>query len=268
MTSRKRVLVVGFWFLLIFVFALPVLAVTIAVDGDPSDWSGISAEATDLNEPGVPDGNDLSGFYITHDAINLFFRLETQTAVDYSGSQSVYICMDTDNNSATGGAFSQCDGNESTSMSGVDYLIFGSPFFGPFSYQLRQCGAGATQWFQCTQVSGAVVENAWSSQTTEISLRFADLSFDPSTCTTSSPCPIPLASYFDNGDTAPDDNVPDSGQVVSEVNCDGICAPSAISLGAFATDRSDPVVPFSVVTALLFTIVGTGIAVYRRLRIR
>ncbi len=224
-------------FLLAAVFIGLVFAATITIDGDPSDWpgtedctigaAGCPRVAGDPDETGVgdiPNQWDIENVYMTNNATTLFWRFDTYSDTNHNISTEIFICMDTDALTTTGGSISQCDGAPSTSMDGVDYVL--DIYRGNPLVDLLSCPDTGTTIADCSVVTTATVSVASSSSTTEVSVLLSDLDINSTTCDPQ-PCDITASVYFDNGDTPPDDNVPDSGQFTPTV---GGGSPTAITL--------------------------------------
>jgi len=76
-------------------------ATTITVDGNPADWPGGAFLTTDPNDAMEP-GGDLSDIYFTNDTTYLYWRFDTYAETNWMELNTVFICMDTDNNQSNG----------------------------------------------------------------------------------------------------------------------------------------------------------------------
>jgi hypothetical protein len=101
---------------LIALFAFePVGAATITVDGDTSDWSGISAlgeDSRDMDNPNI----DLKAGYATNDSANLYLRIDVYGEIDRSTCW-YYVYFDTDRDTSSGFKSGWCG-------IGADYRIY------------------------------------------------------------------------------------------------------------------------------------------------
>lgn len=184
-----------------------VYAVNITVDGikDPS-WSGGGGQTpgvqNDANEAGITDGYDVEQFLYTNNTTDMFFAIDTYANTIYSGTPfpTVVICLDTDNNVATGGSYANCNG-----MSGIDRSIVLTGFSGTLLSQLYDGDPNTG-----TDITGtATMSQAYATDFTEVSVDLASLGLTGAACVND----IQAAIYFDNGITDPDDNTPDTGLI-------------------------------------------------------
>lgn len=81
----------------LFGVALPAAAATITLDGQTGDWAGIPPV---VEEPGdITTGPDIAAAYLTHDATNLYLRMDIAQMV---GGTALHVGIDADRNIATG----------------------------------------------------------------------------------------------------------------------------------------------------------------------
>ncbi len=215
-------------------------AITITVDGvRESAWDGVAGQTpgsvSDPNESTITDGYDIARFQWTNDQTNMYFLIETYTNTITAGDPlpAVYVCMDTDNNTATGDTYANCNG-----MTGIDRSL--SIFSNEVSVRL---GAPLTTTILVGSGTRAV-------QTTisEISVTLSHLGFSAGTC----PPVIPTAIYFDNGIADPDDNVPDSGTFAI-----GCGSPTAVTLDSLqAQPTTSPILPVALIGVSAAALIG------------
>lgn len=203
--NKKLTVSVSLSLFMIFLFASVVSAVTIVVDGTKeSGWAGTVGDptglVTDVNEPTIPDGVDIEGFLYTNDSTNLYLGIDTYTTttVSPSGLFAPYmvLCFDTDNNNATGGSSSQCDG-----ISGVDRSLLLQANGSGFDVTVYDGVPGGP-------TIGATTSIATAGDFTEVSIDLVSMGLGNGVCSTSN---VEGLVYFDNRTTAPDDNNPDAG---------------------------------------------------------
>ena len=139
-------------------FALPVFARTITIDGNGADWVGSSIPA--ISDPDevliLVNRMDVSQVLYTNNVTNLFFRIDTYASTTNWPVGFAFICLNTDNNLATGGSIDQCE--DVGSQVGVDYVLRvirvppGAPItIGGFLYS---CPNGAVVvTFDCTNIT-------------------------------------------------------------------------------------------------------------------
>lgn len=204
-------------------FASAVYAITIAVDGTKEAvWTtGENGQTpgsqTDLNEGGITDGYDIEEFLWTNDQTNMYFLFDTYASTIWTGNPepTVILCIDTDNNTSTGGSYANCN-----NMSGIDYSveIFRDPILGlrVIVYQGDPVNG--------TAVAGGTVASV--GDVTEISVALSDLGMD-SVCQGG----MRSAIYFDNGIGDPDDTTPDTGTF--ELICG---SPTAVEVNALGSE--------------------------------
>ncbi len=82
-----------------FGVALPAMAATITLDGDPSDWAGIPPIVNEPGDSSPPGSPDIATAFLTHDTNNLYARVDMTAMV---GATVLYISIDADQNIATG----------------------------------------------------------------------------------------------------------------------------------------------------------------------
>jgi hypothetical protein len=248
-----------------------VLATSITVDGDPSDWPGaddcaimtngcprvINDPKNDVNYTEEPTGTtyyypkwDIGNVYATNDTSNFYWRMDTYSDTALSGSAFIYICMDTDQDTSTGGEISQCEGAPSTSMSGVDYILYliAVPVHGAYLYQ---CPDTATEFANCSlSATGSI---GVMTHTIETSIPLSNVGIDTNRT-------ISVATYFDNADSPSDDNVPDSGQLAVMI---GTGSPTAVTLSTIDAGPALAGWPaFALVVAMVAG--GAGLFVWKR----
>jgi hypothetical protein len=258
-----------------------VLALTITVDGDILDWTpsgGGPNDAlvhSDAHEADIPDLWNISDLFFTNNSSTIFFRWDTFDNTDYLGTFQL-LCIDIDPNASpvTGGSIAQCNGQAGVPMTGVDYIVRivdGGPNNGG-SMQLRRCATGVLLWQSCTIVSGSVLQFAFATSHSELSVRLQDIGYvSPFTgCPNgqgSQPCTTHIGLYFDNGATPPDDNVPDTGDIVVLIGCGGPgnCSPTAITLNSLqAQPTTSPIVPVALVGVSALALIGVVFVARRR----
>ena len=230
MRNLRLILLVGLLALLLG-SPQPSYATAITVDGNPSDWPAgafLATDPADVIEPStsanVPDV-DISNFYFTNSTTTLYMRFDTYGTPtrweDISGGDpQVRICLDTDDNIATGATISVCQNQQ-----GVNFqvLLTGT---GPSSLTAtaRACAAICNGAF----VSGVMAATAGN--VTEVSIPLSGLGINTNRI-------IRTAVYFDNRETPNDDNTPNSGTFGTIVGCTNPtpCSPTAITLSSFST---------------------------------
>ncbi len=228
------------------------LAWTIVVDGTrESTWMiggangpGIQADQdeTGINNNGV----DLSLFGWTNDVTYYYFLIETYSTTTWIQAPprpQIVICLDTDNNVGTGSFYNNCN-----DMSGIDrYITLNQGTVPP--------GVTVYDSSFSTQISTTPLVSS-TNNVTELGILNTALGFDGSNCGL-----VPLAVYFDGGNTDIDDNVPNSGQLT------GTCGPpTAVTLSDIsARPQTNSALLFVAVGLLL--LVGAGWT-FRRVRVR
>lgn len=230
-------------------------AFAITVDGSTADWGAVAATATDPSEAGIlQDGRDVLGVWVTTDATKMYFRVDTHTTTLWRSVPSdwAWICLNTDNNTATGTSYPTiCSG-----MTGIDYVL-----------ELRGAGVGTRTLYSCTTdpggncntpVGGAVTEGAAAGLTTEASVLLSNLGNLGSGCSTA--LTVPLAIYWDGANEDIDDHVNDSTPFNVTIPC-----PTAVTLSnvsASAESNGLPVLPI----AAMGLVAVAGIVVVTRRR--
>jgi hypothetical protein len=221
-------------------------AITIVVDGiREAAWNGSGGQTpgtvTDPNEAAITDGYDIQTFQWTNDQTNIYFLFETYANTIYTGfpAPTIVICFNTDNNTATGGAYANCN-----NMTGIDRSVTIS-------------AAGVTVF---DGIPGGTVLGTGTRATvntiTEVSVSLSLFGFGPGTC----PSVIPAAIYFDNGITDPDDNVPDTNPTT--VSCGG---PTAVTLSSLqAQPTTSPVLPVALVGVSAAALIGVVFLIRRK----
>ena len=242
-----------------------VFATVITVDGDPSDWPGandctIMADGCPrvANDPydveyqstNYPEW-DVENVYVTNDTSNLYWRMDTYSDTQLSGSAFVYICMDTDQDTSTGGEVSQCDGTPATNMLGVDYVLELRQSGPTHTAYLYQCSNGDTSFADCSYSSAGAA--AVMTNTVEASVSLSDIGVDTNRA-------ISIGTYFDNADNPTDDNIPDAGQIAVLI---GEGSPTAITLSAIDAGPALAGLPaFAMVIAAV--VGGAGLFIWKR----
>ena len=222
-------------------------AITILVDGNRElawDGSGGQTPGTvlDVNEGAITDGYDLRRVQWTNDQTNMYFLFETWANTIFTGfpAPTIVVCLDTDNDTATGGAYANCNGmtgiNRSITISAAGVSVFsGAP--------------GSTFLGSGTAVTVGII--------TEASVPLSLLGYSTGAC----PPNVPSAIYFDNGIVDPDDNVPDTPGRVN-INCGG---PTAVTLSSLqAQPTTSPVLPVALVGVSAAALIGVVFLIRRR----
>jgi len=193
-------------------------AVTIVVDGAVADWGAISPIAADTNEGAIDPKWNIDKVYWTADLSFLYWRVDTFGSptnwFPFTGEPFMWFCMDTDNSTSTGVTILQCD-----NMQGVDYYLVAKNSFGSLVSGLMKCSV------TCVTTS-AVTSVATANQYTEAKVNLGSLGITESSC--SGTRTINGAVYFDNANTDPDDNVPDTGTFSFDLEC-----PTSVQLASF-----------------------------------
>lgn len=232
--------------LALLVFAIGVAyAYVITVDGLGSDWLPASLITTDLNETLINDSWDFKDIYHTTDNTYMYWRFDSYADSVWSNvfgrSRYVQICMNTDNNTGTGGTISNCN-----NMQGVDRVL---QIFGPKSgiYLNIELYDGSGNQISAT---GLLAANQGS--VNEARVQLSDLGIN-SNCGSS--YAMPWAMYWDNQMTDPDDNVPDSGTLTVTINC-----PTAVTVSSMNARTDAPMLPFAVAGLLGVGALGLFVA--------
>ena len=223
-------------------------AITIVVDGvREAAWDGVGGQVpgsiTDPNEPLITDGYDIQRIQWTNDQTNMYFLVQTYANTITTGfpPPTIIICLDTDNNTATGGSYANCNNmvgiDRSISIDLVNHSV--TVFNGAPGGPVLGTGASATQ-----------------TTFTEVSIPLSLLGFGPGAC----PAAIPSAVYFDNGITDPDDRVPDLG--TTNIGCG---TPTAVTLSSLqAQPTTSPVLPVALVGVSAIALIGVVLFARRR----
>ena len=112
MKSRKYV--VFLLLLLAMVVGTAVVhAITIVVDGvreavwDTGSGVQLPGIQNDINEVDITDGYDIEQFLWTNDQDNMYFLMQTFATTIWTGTPipTLVVCIDTDNNTTTGGSY-------------------------------------------------------------------------------------------------------------------------------------------------------------------
>ncbi len=217
--SKKEMLVAtcALMVAVLFGFATPsALAVTITVDGQNTggEWNAVTPSVqNEANEPAIADTVDIKDVYITDNGTNGYWRIDTHTLPpDLGLGRSVSTYIDTDRNGATG-----CDDVVGHDAAGYEKLIKIDAFC---SVQLFNCVGGSFQPVASTNDCAV-------STVLEYSVDLASLGIG-------SVGSIDYFVFYDGGSTAPDDEVPDSGNFTS--------TPTLIRLESFeATADADSI---------------------------
>jgi hypothetical protein len=230
--------------------AKPAHALTITVDGNGSDWPGGTLIGTDPNEGTIPDNVDFNTTYWTNDSVYLYIRFDTHAAtrweaVDGAASPPfVQICLNTDNSNLTGAVVINCG-----SQPGVDRLLRITGYeFGDtptYTLQLRQCTP------TCSIIPATNAQFATSGTVNELRLQLSTLGITGPSPACPGGAPVPVALYFDNQTTDPDDNNPDSGTLTGNIPC-----PTPVTLTSLSAMRGDAGVELAWSTSSELNIAG------------
>jgi hypothetical protein len=211
------------------------------VDGiKEAAWDGMDGQTpgvtSDVDEAEISDGYDIKEIRWTNDDEKLYFLIETFDDTNYYGNYypvpTTFICLDTDQNPATGSSYSNCN-----NMTGIDRSIL----FNRMGIEVYNGVPGSG-----TLISSADAARMYLTTFTEVSVNLESLGLDSAlTCIQG----IQGAVYFDNGVTDSDDHSPNSGTFTM-----GCGAPTAIELANFsARSNADATVLWgAVVLAVLF----------------
>lgn len=238
-------------------------AITIVIDGiEEAVWiSGSGGQtpgtATDSNEAPIPDDADIERVRYTNDQVYFYILIKTfgtPSRWDTVLANRVDICMDTDNNTGTGGTYVNCPG-----MSGIDRTIRITPYFSLNTFQTELQFLVYNGIFVNPVAGGNSeppnVELATQGDITEMRLTLASLGLNSAAACSGQ---VNINVYFDGGTTDPDDNLPDSGAFPA--NCG---SPTAVTLQSITTSSS-PVAALSVAAVLMLAVVSAGFVLYRR----
>jgi hypothetical protein len=201
MKHKSRLLaVLGTSLAIILLTVQAAYAITITVDGTrESAWDGDMGQLpgiqSDPDESGITDGYDVEEFRWTNDATNMYFLMDTYASTIWTGNPAptLVICINLDNNTATGGSYSNCN-----NMTGIDRSIV-----------VTRYGIDVYDGDPNTgTLISATTQDATSGDITEVSIDLASLGIGS---TFSCIQGMPAAIYFDNGIGDPDDHTPDTG---------------------------------------------------------
>lgn len=231
-----RVLSSALLALAVLVLAIGVAyAYVITVDGDGSDWLGSSLLTTDDNEALITDSWDFKDIYHTTDNTYMYWRFDsyddsvwTNVGINH---RYVQICMNTDNNTSTGGTIGNCN-----NMQGVDRIL---QVYGPKIGNNLNVVLYDGSW---NVVSATDLAAANQGSVNEARVQLIDLGINPN-C--SSSYTMPWAMYWDNQVGDPDDNVPNTGTLTAPINC-----PTAVTVSSLNAQADAPVLPFAAVGLL------------------
>lgn len=264
MQTRKMMVFVMLVLALVLGTAV-VHAITIVVDGiEEAVWTSGSGSqlpgvANDPNESGIANEADIELMRYTNDQEYFYLLLKTYGSPTRWSTvvlTRLDICMDTDNDPATGGTYANCPG-----MTGIDRTIRVQPYFSLNTFQtelqfvvyngifVNPIAGGNSE--------GPSVDVATQGDITEIRLALASLGLNSSAACDGT---VNMNIYFDGGDTDPDDNLPDSGSF--QANCG---SPTAVSLQSF-TSASNNLPTVGLVGMLALVIVSFGLLIVRRER--
>jgi hypothetical protein len=245
--SRKIVVALTFALLAALMLSSVASAVTIVVDGvREAAWDGSGGQTPgtilDPNEGAITDGYDIQRVQWTNDPTKLYLLIQTYANTIFTGNPmpTIFICLDTDNNSGTGGTYANCNG-----MTGIDRTIL--------------INRSTVEVYNGDPNTGTVIGNgirATATNITEVSVNLSDLGLSSAFC----PSSITTAIYFDNGIVDPDDNVPDSG--TATISCG---APTAVTLNSLqAQPTTSPVLPLALVGGAAVILTGTVLFIRRK----
>ena len=222
--------------LLTFLVFGTVLAWTITVDGDPSDWptSPSASIGTDVDETDIPDDNDIKEAFATNSTSTAFFRVDTYANTNYAAGEFIWICLDIDANAGTG-----YTGLAPCSDLGVERYI---EVKGSFA-DIYTCTATG-----CSRTGSGT--RAHSGNVTEVSASLADLGINSNRT-------VKTKFYFDNMDYPPDD-----GTDIFDWDIPDGTAVTLTSITARSEPRSSVAFPF--VAASLISLGAVGLLVVVR----
>ncbi len=247
-----RALSLAVAFLLALGSAVTAFAITIVIDGDQDAvWTTGSGGQTpghlttvDPNESGITDSRDIMDVYWTNDTTNFYLMLQTYATPDLAGfptATDVYFCIDTDNNPATGASYANCNG-----MTGIDRIIQVNATNNPTVYDGTFSVVGTGTLGYNPSATTPVIE---------VSVPLSTMGFTTATCTQT----MPMAIFFDNGTTEPDDNTPDSGTV--NVGCG---SPTAITLSSLDAQSGAASLPLVLAATAFVLVAGAGLTLRKR----
>jgi hypothetical protein len=268
-----------------------VLATVITVDGNPTDWPGnpsctigavgcsaVITDAVDVTYAGNPvePEYDLNHLWMTNDANNLYFRIDTYPAITSTWLQqgvsvpTMNFCFDTDSNTATGSTAPVSNCNLGSSMQGVDHVLtfVDDGTSNPSAFRFRDCTGAWPCAINATKLSHVVVaymnQGASSESVTEFSVPLADMGFN----TGAHVYTTTVAVYYDNGAAPTEDSVPDAPPYPTVlIGCDttvGPCSPTAITLESLSASTSQT----ETATLILITVGVVALGVVGGLAVR
>jgi hypothetical protein len=253
--KRKEFVILMVVMALVMVTAVA-YALTITIDGDPTDWPGSSLLTDDGLEADVEDRWDIRGVYATNDGPaasgNAFFMLQTEIAMEFNGGDFLYICIDSDNDDTNGeqsggaGFPSACTG----AINGIDRVIRVSEN-DPFASRIYNCSTGS-----CVSAGMSPTFSFNSAnRTIEVSETLSNLGI---TAAVDGEC-LPLMFYYDN-DSVFDDIIPNGTSLCMPV---GTGSPTAVTLQDINASGQSAVLPF-VLGAFGLIVVSTGLVINRK----
>ena len=242
------------------------LATTITVNGIGTDWPGNKSPRTPGIQPCVPgpgcswvtsdtqgDVNsppgtqyDFSDLWVTNDPTRLFFRTDTYSDVGtWTGtvlnSGNLNICLDSDNNPATGATQDPGVCNKDNPMPGVDHVLSfrGTTTLGngrPSAFAFLDCNQGPTCVLSNTATANLQV--AYNDLgVTEYSVLAADLNIPAGVA--NQPITMTVGIYFDNGAAPSEDSIPGGLPYIPVLfgcTASGPCSPTAITLTSMSAN--------------------------------
>ena len=241
---RKTAVAFTFVVILSLLIVSVASAITITVDGiREAAWNGSGGQTPgsvkDRNEPQITDGYDIDTFQWTNDHTNMYFLVSTYADTIRTGNPqpTIFICLNTDNSTATGGTYANCN-----NMTGIDRSI---------EINLSTPNNSTVRVYNGPPLPATPFSNAgaYATQTTitEVAVP-VNLLFAAGVC----PGTIPTVVYFDNGITDPDDNVPDRNTF--NINCGN---PTAVTLSSLqAQPTTSPILPVALVGASAAALIG------------
>lgn len=192
-----------------------VQATDITVDGDPSDWSGLSPADTDPNESNVDDEYDIGDFYFTESDNNatLYLRFDLYDKLVFNDLGQIVVYFDVDQSTSTG-----LDESRFFGPFGADYRILVYNVGGFYSKSVQEWTGSA--W--STLGTGATMQFAFDDDIVEVGIAFAAVGISSEDC-------FNLGIHFENFSNSEDDNV------LGEY-CDD---PTAANLSSFTVSMDD-----------------------------
>jgi hypothetical protein len=315
-SRRSKLLAVAISTTLLLMAVGIAFALVITIDGDrsPANEWGVNPETCsigttgcsrfvsdnggvpDITSPNVP-AYDIDNVHASNDGTNLYFSLdffangsgtENTWYLTSSGRPMLTICLDIDNNVATGGSrlSGNCNGTEA--MSGVDYYveIVSSAGLIPdgiaLGYPKRPvvyAWNSGTSTFDAMAL-GNIGYDQDADAITEIGVALTDLGYVagshlcPGTplSGTGQPCTARVAMYYDNGTGPSDDSIPNTGTANFQFGCDIVgsngCSPTAVTLNSLEakTDAQNNTAVVILAASVVATLGLAGVVVARRRR--